>query len=173
MNGQGAIPVLRAQGLVKHFGHVVALEGTDFELLPGEILAVIGDNGAGKSTLIKILSGALMPDAGHIFLNGEPVHFHNPMDARRQGIETVYQDLALASELNIAENLFLGREIRRSKGFGGVLRFLDKRRMVRDAASYMQELKIGIQSMGQKVRTLSGGQRQGWRSRGARPSPPR
>ncbi|HUZ18462.1 MAG TPA: ATP-binding cassette domain-containing protein [Spirochaetia bacterium] len=161
MNETSPTPILEARGLVKHFGHVVALDGTDFELFPGEILAVIGDNGAGKSTLIKMLAGALIPDGGQILLHGRPVHFHSPIDARRQGIETVYQDLALAPELNIAENLFLGREIRRSGLLGSVFHFLDKRRMLRDATNYMQELKIGIQSMGQKVRTLSGGQRQG------------
>ena len=103
--------VMEARGLVKRYGHVTALDGADFELLPGEILAVIGDNGAGKSTLIKALSGALIPDEGEMFLDGKPVRFHTPIDARRQGIETVYQDLAVAPAMTIAENLFLGREI--------------------------------------------------------------
>ena len=161
MNTDKEIPIFEACGIVKHYGHVVALDGTDFELLPHEILAVIGDNGAGKSTLIKILSGALIPDRGDIFVEGRPVRFHSPIDARRYGIETVYQDLAVSPELNIAENLFLGREIRRPGFLGTVLRMLDKRKMQQDASGYMQDLKIGIQSMGQKVRTLSGGQRQG------------
>ena len=151
---QVGTPVLEARGLVKRFGHVTALNGTDFELLYGEILAVIGDNGAGKSSLIKVLSGALIPDEGQILLNGQPVQFHNPIAARRHGIETVYQDLAVSPELNIAENLFLGREIRRPGVLGSVFRMLDKRRMASDAVSYMEDLKIGIQSMNQKVRTL-------------------
>jgi fructose transport system ATP-binding protein len=106
-------PVLEARGLVKRYGQVTALDGCDFELLPGEIMAVIGDNGAGKSTLIKALSGALIPDEGQILLDGQPVRFHGPLDARRHGIETVYQDLAVAPALDIADNLFLGREVRR------------------------------------------------------------
>src|SRR5262245_40176047 len=103
-------PIFEARSLVKHYGHVVALDGTDFELYPGEILAVIGDNGAGKSTLIKALSGAIQPDSGEIYLNGRRIHFSNPSDARHQGIETVYQTLAVAPSMNIYENLFLGRE---------------------------------------------------------------
>jgi len=157
----GAQPVLEAKGLVKHFGQVVALDGADFELLPGEVLAVIGDNGAGKSTLIKALSGALVPDEGEMFLDGERVRFHSPLDARRQGIETVYQDLAVAPAMEIAENLFLGRELRRRGILGSVLRMTDKRAMVERARTAMGELDIGIGSMRQPVETLSGGQRQG------------
>jgi fructose transport system ATP-binding protein len=156
-----ARPVLEAKGLVKHFGQVVALDGTDFQLLPGEVLAVIGDNGAGKSTLIKALSGALLPDDGEIFLDGERVRFHSPLDARRHGIETVYQDLAVAPAMEIAENLFLGRELRRRGILGSVLRMTDKRAMVERARTAMGELDIGIGSMRQPVETLSGGQRQG------------
>lgn len=154
-------PVLEAHGLVKRYGHVTALDGADFELLPGEILAVIGDNGAGKSTLIKALSGALTPDAGRILLDGRPVHFHSPADARRAGIETVYQDLAVAPALDIASNLFLGREVRRKGPLGSVLRLLDTKRMHAESRAHMRDLKIGIGSMGQSVETLSGGQRQG------------
>src|SRR5882672_10504046 len=106
-------PILQARGLVKKYGQVVALNGADFEIYPGEILAIIGDNGAGKSTLIKALSGALVPDEGQILLDGNVVHFKGPIDARREGIETVYQDLAVAASMTIAENLFLGREILR------------------------------------------------------------
>src|SRR2546428_11741540 len=115
-------PVLEARGLVKRYGHATALDGADFQLLAGEILAVIGDNGAGKSTLIKALAGAIIPDAGEILLDGKPVRFHSPLDARRQGIETVYQDLAVAPAMSIAENLFLGREPKRTgllAGLGG------------------------------------------------------
>ena len=161
MSTQTLQPVLEARGLVKRYGHVTALDGTDFELYPREILAVIGDNGAGKSTLIKALAGALIPDEGQIFLNGQQVHFHSPIDARRHGIETVYQDLAVAPALNIMENIFLGREIRRPGVLGSVFRMLDKKRMLNDTVRYMQDLKIGIRSMNQRVETLSGGQRQG------------
>ena len=154
--------MLEARGLVKRYGHVTALDGADFELYPGEILAVIGDNGAGKSTLIKALSGALIPDEGEILVDGTPVHFRGPLDARRHGIETVYQDLALATALDISENIFLGREIRRARASRDrCLRMLDKRRMRSEANAHMQDLKIGINSMGQAVETLSGGQRQG------------
>jgi fructose transport system ATP-binding protein len=154
-------PVLEARGLVKKYGQVVALNGTDFDLLPGEILAIIGDNGAGKSTLIKALSGALQPDAGEIRLGGEPVHFRSPRDARAAGIETVYQDLAVAPALDIASNVFLGREARRRGVLGRAFRLLDKRRMRREAARHFEELGIGIQSIAQAVENLSGGQRQG------------
>ncbi len=154
-------PVLEARGLVKRYGQVTALDGADFELFPGEILAVIGDNGAGKSTLIKALSGVLIPDEGDILVDGQPVHFRTPLDARRYGIETVYQDLALAPALDISENIFLGREIRRGGPLGSIFRMLDKKRMREESTSHMSDLKIGIRSMGQAVETLSGGQRQG------------
>ena len=157
----GAQPILEARGLVKRFGQVVALNGTDFELYPGEILAVIGDNGAGKSTLIKALSGALQPDEGEISLAGERVHFRGPGDARRAGIETVYQDLAVAPSLDIASNIFLGRERRRRGPLGLLFRMLDKRAMRREAARHFAELQIGIPSIRQEVDNLSGGQRQG------------
>ncbi len=154
-------PVLKAEKLVKHYGSVVALGGADFELYPGEIQAVIGDNGAGKSTLIKALSGAIVPDSGQIYLNGEPVRFRSPIDARNRGIETVYQSLAVAPAMNIVENLFLGREVRRNDILGRVFGMLDKKKMLDDATGYMQDLKFRIQSMKQPVETLSGGQRQG------------
>ena len=114
-------PILQAKGLMKRYGTVVAMSGADFELMPGEILAVIGDNGAGKSTLIKALSGAVVPDHGEILLDGRVVRFRNPMDARREGIECCYQDLAVAPAMTIAENLFLGREIRREGFLGDLL----------------------------------------------------
>ena len=129
--------------------------------MPGEILAVIGDNGAGKSTLIKTLAGAIVPDEGEILLDGNVVHFSNPMDARKRGIETVYQDLAVAPALDIASNLYLGRELRRAGPMGSILRMLDKPKMRQEAARQMAELKIGIGSTTQAVETLSGGQRQG------------
>jgi fructose transport system ATP-binding protein len=154
-------PILEARGLVKRFGQVVALDGADFELYPGEIVAIIGDNGAGKSTLIKTLSGALQPDDGELRLEGERVRFRTPGDARRAGIETVYQDLAVAPSLDIASNIFLGREARWRGPLGLGLRLLDKRRMRREAAQHFAELQIGVQSITQPVENLSGGQRQG------------
>src|SRR3982750_759174 len=159
---QAATPVtvMQARGLVKRYGHVTALDGTDFELRAGEILAVIGDNGAGKSSLIKVLSGATVPDEGEIRLDGRPVHFRSPIDARRAGIETVYQELAVAPAMSIAENLFLGRELLRPGVLGTFLRVLDKKAMLDQAVTRMSELKVGIRSMTQPVETLSGGQRQ-------------
>ena len=153
--------VLQAKGIVKRYGQVTALDGVDFALRNGEILAVIGDNGAGKSSLIKVLSGAVVPDAGELLLDGQPVLFRSPIDARRAGIETVYQDLAVAPAMSIAENLFLGREMLRPGMLGRLFRLLDKGAMLKEAVRHMQELKIGIRSMTQAVETLSGGQRQG------------
>jgi fructose transport system ATP-binding protein len=152
--------VMEAKGLVKRYGQVVALDGADFELRAGEILAVIGDNGAGKSSLIKALSGAAVPDEGEIKLDGETIRFKSPIDARRAGIETVYQDLAVAPAMTITENLFLGRELRRPGLRGKVFRMLDKKRMLEISVARMQDLKVGIRSMTQAVETLSGGQRQ-------------
>jgi fructose transport system ATP-binding protein len=154
-------PVIEAHGLIKTFGSVVGLDGADFDLYPGEVLAVIGDNGAGKSTLIKCLSGAMVPDAGEILVEGTEIHFRRPQDAREAGIETVYQSLAVAPALDIASNLFLGREIRRRGPLGSVLRMLDHGAMQRRAREQLQQLGIGtIQSITQAVETLSGGQRQ-------------
>lgn len=156
---KAAPAALRARGLVKRYGHVTALAAADIELRPGEILAVIGDNGAGKSSLVKALSGALRPEAGEIWLDGAPVQFRSPVDARRAGIETVYQDLAVAPAMTIAENLFLGRELRRP-GVLGRLGMIDKRRMLEECMAWMSALGVDIRSMAQRVETLSGGQRQ-------------
>ena len=112
-------PILRGQNLVKRYGKVTALDHCDFELMPGEILAVIGDNGAGKSTLIKAVSGAVIPDAGDIWLEGQKVQFQSPIEARENGIETVYQTLAMSPALSITDNMFMGREIRKP-GIGSV-----------------------------------------------------
>ena len=152
--------VMQAKGLVKRYGQVTALDGADFELRAGEILAVIGDNGAGKSSLIKCLSGATIPDEGEIQLDGKTIHFKSPMDARRNGIETVYQDLAVAPAMSISENLFLGRELLRPGFAGKFLRLIDKRKMLQESIDRMNDLKVGIRSMTQAVETLSGGQRQ-------------
>jgi fructose transport system ATP-binding protein len=155
-------PVLAAKGLTKRYGRVVAIDGSDLELYPGEILAVIGDNGAGKSSLIKALSGAVVPDEGEIRLDGQVVRFRTPMDAREAGIETVYQTLAVAPGLDIADNLFLGREERKPGVLGSVFRMLDRKHMRSEAKRHMSELGIAtLQNIGQAVESLSGGQRQG------------
>ncbi|MGJ3261712.1 MAG: ATP-binding cassette domain-containing protein [Salinarimonas sp.] len=155
-------PVLLARNITKRYGRVVALDGADFELLPGEILAVIGDNGAGKSTLIKALSGAVQPDGGEMRLMGERMLFRSPMEARAAGIETVYQTLALSPALSIADNMFLGREIRQSGLLGRVLGTLNRGAMRRIAREKLSELGLmTIQDIDQAVETLSGGQRQG------------
>jgi fructose transport system ATP-binding protein len=130
--------VMQAKGIIKRYGQVTALDGTDFELRAGEILAVIGDNGAGKSSLIKALSGATIPDEGELLLDGKVVHFKSPIDARRAGIETVYQDLAVAPAMSIAENLFLGREIIKSGPLDQLLRLIDKKEMLKQAVARMQ-----------------------------------
>ncbi len=155
-------PLLTARGLVKRYGRVTALDAADFDLYPGEILAVIGDNGAGKSSLIKAISGAITPDEGEIRLDGKPVAFRSPMEARDAGIETVYQNLALSPALSIADNMFLGREIRRPGPLGKWLRMLDRPAMEKRARAMLSELGLmTIQNIGQAVETLSGGQRQG------------
>ncbi len=154
-------PILSARGIYKSYGQVTAIDGADFDLFPGEILAVIGDNGAGKSSLIKVLSGATIPDQGTVQLDGEEVSFKSPLEARRAGIETVYQDLAVAPALDIATNLFLGREKRRAGPLGSVFRMIDHKGMKEEADKQMKALQIGIRSMSQAVETLSGGQRQG------------
>ncbi len=155
-------PILKARGLFKRYGNVVALNNTDFDLYPGEILGVIGDNGAGKSTLIKALSGAVTPDHGEITLEGKTVHFRSPQDGRKSGIETVYQNLALSPALSIADNMFLGREIRKSGPLGSLFRLVDRAAMQKFARDKLSELGLmTIQNINQPVETLSGGQRQG------------
>ena len=155
-------PVLQARGLVKRFGRVTAIDDADFDLFPGEILAVIGDNGAGKSTLIKALAGAVQPDSGEIRLNGALVHFRSPIEARDAGIETVYQNLALSPALTIADNIFLGRERRKPGLLGRAFRLLDQSAMQKEARRHLNALGLmTIQNINQTVETLSGGQRQG------------
>jgi fructose transport system ATP-binding protein len=153
--------VLEARKIVKRYGHVTALDGANLELRAGEVLAVIGDNGAGKSTMVKVLCGAVIPDEGQVLLDGVPVHFSSPMDPRKRGIETVYQDLAVAPALDIATNLFLGREVRCRGILGSWFRLLDKRRMKSEAQKEMAELKFRLPSIDSAVEDLSGGQRQG------------
>ena len=155
-------PIVQARGLVKRYGRVVALDNADFDLLPGEILAVIGDNGAGKSSMIRVLSGAMIPDTGEIRLDGKVVAFRKPLDAQAACIETVYQTLALSPSLSIADNMFLGRELRRPGPLGSIFRTLDRKAMQRIAREKLTELGLlTVQNINQRVETLSGGQRQG------------
>jgi simple sugar transport system ATP-binding protein len=152
-------PLLRAAGLNKRYGQVHALQGADFTAYPGEVVALIGDNGAGKSTLVKVLCGAIRPDGGVITLAGQPVHFADPLEAQRHGIETVYQDLSLAPDLDAAANLHLGREVYR----GGLLRafhVLDRGAMRRSARTAFGELGVDLPDIDVPVAALSGGQRQ-------------
>jgi simple sugar transport system ATP-binding protein len=160
--GQGAGldgTLLEARAVVKSYGHVRALQQADFEVRSGEVTALVGDNGAGKSTLIKILSGTVQPDGGEIRFEGRPVAIHSPLDARRLGLETVYQDLALAEDLDPAANLFLGREVMR-RGLLGMLGVIDKAEMRERAAKSFATLGIDLQDMDAEVGMLSGGQRQ-------------
>ena len=155
-------PILTARSLVKNYGRVTALDHADFDLYAGEILAVIGDNGAGKSSMIKALCGAVIPDSGEIRLAGEVINFRSPIDAREAGIETVYQTLALSPALSIADNMFLGREIRSKSPLGSLFRSLDRGAMQKFAREKLNDLgMMTIQNINQPVETLSGGQRQG------------
>lgn len=155
-------PILQGKGLVKRYGRVTALDHADFELYPGEVLAVIGDNGAGKSTMIKAVSGAVIPDEGEVLLEGKQVNFASPIQAREHGIETVYQTLAMSPALSIADNMFMGREIRKPGLAGSLFRKLDRKEMERQARDKLSELGLmTIQNINQAVETLSGGQRQG------------
>lgn len=155
-------PMLTGRGLVKRYGRVTAMDHADFDLYPGEILAVIGDNGAGKSSLIKAMSGAVQPDEGEIRLNGKVVSFANTLEARNAGIETVYQTLALSPALSISDNMFMGRELRKKNFMGKYFGMLDKKAMDDFAREKLTELGLmTIQNIDQQVETLSGGQRQG------------
>jgi fructose transport system ATP-binding protein len=154
-------PVVQGVNLVKTFGRVVALNGADLELYPGEVLAVVGDNGAGKSSLIKCFSGAHVPDRGEMFLNGKKVEFRSTHEAREGGVETVFQTLAVSPALDIASNLYLGRELRKPGFVGSVFRMLDKKGMRDEASQHLKNLGIStLQNITQAVETLSGGQRQ-------------
>ena len=162
MSGSTVEPILTTRGLFKRYGTVVALNGADFDLYPNEILGVIGDNGAGKSTLIKALTGAVTPDHGEITLFGKPIHFRGPQDASKAGIEAVYQNLALSPALSIADNMFLGRELKKPGILGNFFRMSDRSAMQKFARDKLSELGLmTIQNINQPVETLSGGQRQG------------
>ncbi len=155
-------PVLTCRGLMKRYGTVVAMNGADFDLYPGEITAVIGDNGAGKSTLVKAIAGAVTPDHGEIKMDGQTLHFRSPQDAQKAGIETVYQNLALSPALTIANNMFLGREWRKPGFLGQWLRMMDQKGMQDFARNKLSELGLmTIQNINVAVESLSGGQRQG------------
>jgi ABC-type sugar transport system ATPase subunit len=152
------VPVIEMRGIKKSFGAVQALRGVDLTLGPTEVLGLVGDNAAGKSTLMKVLTGAYIPDAGEIFIEGARAHISKPEDSRRQGIEMVYQDFALANNLDVAANVFLGREMVR--WHLGAIRVMDKRRMEQETRRLIDRLKIDIASVRLKVDNLSGGQRQ-------------
>lgn len=151
-------PVVEMRNIKKSFGAVQALRGIDLALHHNEVLGLVGDNAAGKSTLMKVLSGAYIPDEGDILIEGQKVHFSNPMDARRQGIEMVYQDFALANNLDVAANVFMGREMVQWRL--GPLGVMDYHHMEQETKSLLDRLKIDIPSVRQKVERLSGGQRQ-------------
>ncbi len=151
-------PVVQLCNIKKTFGAVQALRGVDLALHHNEVLGLVGDNAAGKSTLMKVLSGAYIPDEGEIFIEGKKVHLANPMDARRLGIEMIYQDYALANNLDVAANVFMGREVVRLKL--GPIGVMDYRHMDKETQSLLNRLKIDISSVYQKVERLSGGQRQ-------------
>ena len=154
------VPVMTLQDIRKSYGHVEALRGACFDLMPGEVHALLGDNGAGKSTLLKIATGAVKPDSGTITFHGEPVEFSSPLDARKRGIETVYQDLALSEDRSCVANIFAGRETVR-RGPLGWMGFLDRKRMREVTASAFGELSMTVKDPEQIVRQLSGGQKQG------------
>ena len=154
--------LVQFNNISKFFGKVIALKDVTMKLKKGEIMCLLGDNGAGKSTLIKVLCGAVIPDSGEILLDGENVTFTSPIEARKLGIETVYQNLALSPALSITDNMFLGREIRKKGFLGKFLRFLDKKAMADEARKRLSDLGLlTIQNIDQLVETLSGGQRQG------------
>ncbi|MEE9096344.1 ATP-binding cassette domain-containing protein [Pseudarthrobacter phenanthrenivorans] len=156
-----SVPVLSARGLVKTYGHVVGLDGVSLDLHAGEVLAIIGDNGAGKTTLIKCLTGAEIPDEGDIRLDGKPVHFRRPQDARDAGIETVYQSLAVSPALDVAANMYLGRELRRQGPLGSLMRLMDTKAMRENAKAELAGLGIStLQDVTVPIENLSGGQRQ-------------
>ena len=156
----GLQPVLEARGINKHFGPVQALRNVDLSVFPGEVVALIGDNGAGKSTLINVLTGVLPLESGEIVFAGEQVRFSSPQEARAHGIETVYQDLAVAPHLDAVANIFLGRE-RRQSGLLGTAGFLDNRRMRKETDEQLSRLKVRVPDLERRLVTLSGGQRQG------------
>lgn len=158
MTQEPATPILQCQGVGKRFGGLVALSEVDFTIGAGEVVALLGDNGAGKSTLVKVISGVFPPDSGKVLLGGRELRASSPMDVRDQGIETVFQDLALCDNLGAAENIFLGRELEYNRL--GMFRELDQSRMKQEAKKVLDEMHIRIRDLDAPVRTMSGGQRQ-------------
>jgi ABC-type sugar transport system ATPase subunit len=152
-------PVLSIRSLTKRFGGLTAVHGVSWDVYPGEVVALLGDNGAGKSTLIKCVSGVYQADEGEIHFEGRQSRFSRPIDARREGIETIYQDLALANNLDVGANIFLGRE-RKKRHFGGLIKTLDERTMLRESEAALDALDIHFPNLTQPIESLSGGQRQ-------------
>jgi ribose transport system ATP-binding protein len=152
-------PVLSVRGITKRFGGLVAVNRVSLDVFPGEVVGLLGDNGAGKSTLIKCVSGVYTAEEGEILLDGKRQHFAGPIDARRHGIETIYQDLALANNLDVSANIFLGREIKTSH-LGGLVHTLDDRTMLRESEAALQTLEIHFPTLTEPIESLSGGQRQ-------------
>ena len=151
-------PLLSVRGIVKRFGGLIAVNNVDLDVYPGEVVALLGDNGAGKSTLIKVISGVYRPEAGKIYFEGKEIKIETPMDALKIGIETIYQDLALAENLNVYSNIFLGRE--RVKNYLGFIKVLDHDFMLKESQEILKRLDIKIPSLKNKIKMLSGGQRQ-------------
>ncbi len=151
-------PILQVKDLYKHFGGLVAVDHVSLDIHPGEVVGLLGDNGAGKSTLIKMISGAYKPDGGQILLDGAAVSFATPLEARRRGIETIYQDLALCENLDASANIFLGRE--RMRHQLGIFRVLHRSYMLRESRQVLDQLDIRIPELRNPIRLLSGGQRQ-------------
>jgi ABC-type sugar transport system ATPase subunit len=152
-------PMLSIRHLVKKFGGLTAVDDVSLDVFRGEVVGLVGDNGAGKSTLIKCVAGVHQPNAGEVFLDGVEVHFSQPLDARRAGIETIYQDLALAGNLAVSANIFLGRELKR-RHLGGIVRTLDEDRMLQESRTILASLGITIPRFSAEIEKLSGGQRQ-------------
>jgi ABC-type sugar transport system ATPase subunit len=152
-------PVLSIRGLTKRFGGLTAVRNVSWDIFPGEVVALLGDNGAGKSTLIKCISGVYHADEGEIFFEGRQSRFARPIEARREGIETIYQDLALANNLDVGANIFLGREIKK-RYFGGLIHTLDEKTMLRESQAALASLEIHFPNLTQPIESLSGGQRQ-------------
>ncbi|NWF67446.1 MAG: sugar ABC transporter ATP-binding protein [Chloroflexi bacterium] len=154
------LPLLSVRNITKAFGAVQALQGISFDIAPGEVVALVGDNGAGKSTLVKIISGLYKASSGEFALRGQTCHFETPADALKAGIETVYQDLALIDQLDVADNVYLGREVLRGSGFlGRLFGVLNRATMRRETAAALSQLHIKIPAPTMPVRMMSGGQR--------------
>jgi len=154
-----ADPILSVRHLTKRFGGLVAVNDVSWDVYPGEVVALLGDNGAGKSTLIKCISGVYQPDDGEVFFRGQRSRFTRPLDALENGIETIYQDLALAQNLDVPANIFLGREAK-LRYFGGLVKMLDEKKMLKESKTALDSLHIHFPNLSQPIESLSGGQRQ-------------